>query len=53
MKSIAVFENILNESLLCDTWRVRNPNISQYTWKTLNPLVQSRLDYFLFQMIFN
>ena len=46
MKSIAVIENILNELLLCDIWRVRNPNRSQYTWKTFNPLVQRRLDYF-------
>ena len=43
MKSIAVIEDILNELLLCDIWRMRNPHVSQNSWKTFNPLVHNRL----------
>ena len=30
---------------LIDIWRVRNPNVRQYTWRQPTPLIQSRLDY--------
>ena len=32
---------------LMDKWRVKNPHSSQFTWHSLNPLIQRRLDYFL------
>lgn len=32
---------------LTDIWRVRNPYLRQYTWRQYNPLIQSRLDYWL------
>lgn len=36
------------ESLdIIDIWRVRNPYLRQFTWRKTNPLIQSRLDYWL------
>ena len=32
---------------LCDIWRIRNVNTTRYTWRSFNPLIQRRLDYFL------
>ena len=32
---------------LIDIWRVRNPDKRRYTWRKGNPLVQSRLDFYL------
>ena len=33
---------------LADAWRVRNPNLREYTWhSTSKPVIFSRLDYFL------
>jgi len=48
-KSGAV-ENVLNlmdQLNLIDIWRVRNPYLRKYTWRQRNPLIQSRLDYWL------
>ena len=39
--------NILNETNYIDIWRVKNPDKRRYTWRRNNPLVQSRLDYWL------
>ena len=35
------------EMELIDIWRLRNPFSKKYTWRTRNPLVQRRLDYFI------
>ena len=32
---------------LCDIWRVRNPETSKFSWRTFNPVVERRLDFFL------
>ena len=32
---------------LIDIWRLRNPGVTKFTWPSLSPLVQRRLDYFL------
>lgn len=32
---------------LVDIWRIKNPNKRDYTWRTKNRQVKSRLDYFL------
>ena len=37
--------DLLNKCDLIDIWRVRNPNLRQYTWRQNSPLIQSRLDY--------
>ena len=36
---------------LIDVWRFLNPNVSRFTWKKSNPLIQCRLDYFLISNI--
>lgn len=41
-----VFEIMENFDLI-DIWRVLNPHLKQYTWRQSNPLIQSRLDYWL------
>ena len=46
-KSINVIKQIMETYNLLDIWRVRNPSIKSYTWRSLQPLVQRRLDYFL------
>ena len=32
---------------LVDIWRDQHPNLMQFTWRSYNPPVQSRLDFFL------
>ncbi len=39
--------NIMDDLDLVDIWRCRNPLVRQYTWRQCNPLIQSRLDYWL------
>ena len=46
-KSINVLKQIMETYNLLDIWRVRNPSIKSYTYRSLQPLVQRRLDYFL------
>ena len=46
-KSISVINKIKDLFGLMDIWRVRNPESSQFTWRSLNPLIQRRLDYYL------
>ena len=46
-KVINLMENTLTNLELSDIWRIRNPDSRQYTWKTINPIVQRRLDFFL------
>ena len=45
--SINKIESIMPENDLCDIWRLQNENTRQYTWRSFNPLVQRRLDYYL------
>ena len=45
--SINKIESIMAENDLCDIWRLQNENTRQYTWRSFNPLVQRRLDYYL------
>ncbi len=40
-------EDIMDYGQLKDIWRVRNPNTKRFTWRRLNPIVKSRLDYWL------
>ena len=37
---------------LCDIWRLRNQNVKRFTSRQKAHLIQRRLDYFLYQMIF-
>ena len=46
-KVINLIENTLTNLELSDIWRIRNPDSRQYTWKTINPIIQRRLDFFL------
>ena len=47
LKSISLIKCISEESDLIDVWKVRNPESQMFTWHTLNPLIQRRLDYYL------
>ena len=41
-------KEIIENNDLCDVWRLKNPNIRQFTWHSNhNPPVFCRLDYFL------
>ena len=40
-------KNLLSDQDLVDVWRAKNPNSKRYTWRSNNPLVQTRLDYWL------
>lgn len=44
---INVIEQLQSELDLHDIWRVNNPTIRSFTWSQSNPLVFSRLDYWL------
>ena len=44
---ISIIEQLLSELDLHDIWRVKNPTIHSFTWSQSNPLVFSRLDYWL------
>ena len=44
---INVIEQLQSELDLHDIWRVKNPTIRSFTWSQSNPLVFSRLDYWL------
>ena len=41
--------NLMENFNLSDKWRIRNPQIKRYTWRsnTRNGIAQSRLDYFI------
>ena len=43
-KSLKNLKDILQ---LIDIWRTKNPNKKDYTWRTKNAKIKSRLDYFL------
>ena len=40
-----LLESILAEYSLKDVWRIHHPHTRQYTWRRLNPVQQSRIDY--------
>ena len=40
-------KTIKAELELCDPWRIWNEEARQYTWRRSNPIIQSRIDYFL------
>ena len=44
---IGIFEAVKEELGLVDIWRIPNPETKMYTWRSLNPLIQRRLDFFL------
>ena len=46
LRSISVINSYLEEFDLVDIWRLRNPDAQKFTWRTYNPLVKRRLDYF-------
>lgn len=39
--------DIMEQFNLGDIWRKKNPDTRRYTWKRRNPVVKSRLDYWL------
>ena len=44
---ISTIEQLQSELDLHDIWRIKNPTIRSFTWSQSNPLVFSRLDYWL------
>ena len=46
-KSAKKINSFLEEREWCDVWRVLNPDELQFTWKRKDPLIMSRLDYFM------
>jgi exonuclease III len=46
-KVLEKVNDLINSMDLVDIWRVRNPNLRKYTWRQRNPLIQSRLDFWL------
>ena len=44
---IDTIEHLGNVLQLNDIWRLLHPDIEQFTWRRLNPLSQSRIDYYL------
>ena len=46
-RTVNKLESIMCEYDMCDIWRIRNVNTTRYTWRSFNPLIQRRLDYFL------
>ena len=45
-KSINIINNMIDTFNLVDIWRLRNPLVKPFTWRSLHPIVQRRLDYF-------
>lgn len=46
-RTVSMLESFSEEYELVDIWRLRHPDEKCYTWRTFNPIVQRRLDYFL------
>ena len=38
-------ENLCSSFDLIDIWRIRNPEVQQFTWRQKNPIIQRRLDF--------
>ena len=52
-KSLAKLTEIKEALYLCDIWRIRNPNVSRFTfWQNhVSGFIESRLDFFLISNI--
>ena len=46
-KASTELKNLMNDYNYVDIWRILNPQKQRYTWRRRNPIVQSRLDYWL------
>ena len=46
-KAIDSLTTLILKFNLNDVWRIKNPNLSRYSWRQSQPLVQCRLDYWL------
>ena len=46
-KSAEILKNYSEDTFLTDIWRVRNPEVKQFSFITRNPFYGSRLDYIL------
>ena len=44
---IKTLDDIKEHIGLKDIWRIRNPNTKRFTWRRNNPIIKSRLDYWL------
>ena len=44
---INIIEQLQSELDLHDIWRIKNPTVCSFTWSQSNPLIFSRLDYWL------
>ena len=42
-----IVEDMSAELDLVDTWRIRNPTVTRFTWRPKKPIIQRRLDYWL------
>lgn len=42
-----IVNSIMDSFDLVDIWREKHPNLQQFTWRSHNPSIQCRLDYFL------
>ena len=45
LMSLAKFESIKQKLDLCDVWRIRNPDSRRFTYRSISPFLQRRLDY--------
>lgn len=46
-KALKIITTFMQENDLCDIWRVRNPDLTQYSWHRKNTKLFSRIDFFL------
>ena len=44
---VKCIDNICLGNDLIDTWRIRNPNVTRFTWRHKTPVIQRRLDFWL------
>ena len=42
-----IVEDMSAELDLVNTWRIRNPTVTRFTWPQKKPIIQRRLDYWL------
>ena len=46
-KSAEFINSFLEEESYADIWRIMNPDSRSFTWRRRNPIIMSRLDYFI------
>ena len=51
LSSIATINSLSNEFSLVDIWRTRNPDRKRYTFRQPTPLIERRLDFFIFNSL--